>query len=136
MAHLQPNTCGSEIRSTHPYAFRSGEWGEITGVVKFYGRDCYRIRWPRRERRPDMETIDYWPVEDPSDTGREFRVMPPDSGPKLVNERYLKAVYGEGYRWWFERDTLAHHICFVVWRVVSVYFIREGSHVRFSGSVR
>ncbi len=61
-----------EIRSTHPYAFRSGEWGRITGVFKFDGRDCYRIQWPQWPQR-NLETIDYWPVEDPSDDQREFR---------------------------------------------------------------
>lgn len=51
---------------------------------------------------------------------------------KVVNERYLKAVYGKDYRWWFERNMAAHHLCFVVWRVFSVWLFRDGSRVRCS----
>lgn len=60
-----------QIRSVHPYGFRSGEWGEILTTVEMDdGRVCYLIAWPESERRP--VEVDWWPVEDPSDE-REFR---------------------------------------------------------------
>ena len=55
----------SEVRSTHPNGFRSGEWGRILTTVESHGRDCYLIQWA------DGVT-DWWPVVDPSDE-REYR---------------------------------------------------------------
>ena len=72
MSELRESALATEIRSVHPYGFRSGEWGTITGIFRYEGRDCYRIKWPQREPKPDLETIDYWPLEDASDQ-REFR---------------------------------------------------------------
>lgn len=64
----------AEIRSLHPYAYMSGDWGRITGVVKYDGRECYRICWPTGTDRYGKvtTTVDYWPVDDPDDE-REFR---------------------------------------------------------------
>lgn len=63
-----------EIRSTHPYGFRSGEWGRVVGVGTVNGRPCYRICWPPRDTvtgRP-LATEDWWVVDDAHES-REFR---------------------------------------------------------------
>lgn len=55
----------AEIRSCHPYAFHSGEWGRLLTTVESQGRDCYLIQWPDGAE-------DWWPVEDAM-AGYEFR---------------------------------------------------------------
>ena len=60
-----------EIRATHVYGFRSGEWAVITGVEWANERPCYRVRFP------DGGT-DSWVIEDPSDP-YEFRRRANDS---------------------------------------------------------
>lgn len=49
----------TEIRTTHPYGFRSGEWAQLLTIAPApEGRDCYVVRFP------DGAT-DYWVVNDP-----------------------------------------------------------------------
>lgn len=55
---------GQQIRSMHPWAYRSGEWATITGVTEKYVHDnerrgCYQLRWP------DGATDD-WAIIDPA----------------------------------------------------------------------
>lgn len=48
------------IRATHPYAYRSGKWAEITGLTGWppgAERPCYIVRFPDG-------TEDYWLVDD------------------------------------------------------------------------
>lgn len=52
------------IRSTHPDAFRSGQWAEVRTVAPGTDRDCYVVEFP------DGAT-DYWVVDD-SAAGYEF----------------------------------------------------------------
>lgn len=54
------------IRATHQYGFRSGEWAEVTGIEWQNNRPCFIVRFV------DGVT-DSWPVYDPSDP-YEFRV--------------------------------------------------------------
>ena len=55
-----------EIRATHHYGFRSGQWARILSTVPApNGRDCYLVQFP------DGVT-DWWLVNDPSDP-YEFR---------------------------------------------------------------
>jgi hypothetical protein len=51
---------GQQIRATHPYGYRCGEWGRILGVTATRDRVCYMVAW-------DDEDHDLWPVEDPDD---------------------------------------------------------------------
>lgn len=48
---------GHRIRGTHPYCFKSGEWGLIIGLERINGRLCWNILWPGGE-------VDDWPIED------------------------------------------------------------------------
>lgn len=55
---------GQEIRSWHPYAYRSGQWALIIGITEVcihenQGRGCYQLQWP------DGATDD-WAIEDPA----------------------------------------------------------------------
>lgn len=54
-----------QIRSQHLHAYKSGEWGDLTGVALHNGRPCYEIRWGT--------DTDLWPVVD-LDADYEFRV--------------------------------------------------------------
>jgi hypothetical protein len=54
-----------EIRATHQYGFRSGEWAKVVGVDYARNRPCYYVLFP------DGQT-DHWPVYDLSDK-YEFR---------------------------------------------------------------
>ena len=65
----------TEIRSTHPYAFRPGVWAAITDIEWFEPdglepRYCYRVRFP------EDGFVDYLPIEN-SGYGYEFRVLGP-----------------------------------------------------------
>jgi hypothetical protein len=53
----QPAEPDTQIRATHPYGFRSGEWARVVNVVPARGRDCYLVEFP------DGVT-DLWPVID------------------------------------------------------------------------
>jgi hypothetical protein len=57
----------TEIRATHPDAFRSGQWATLTGTLDDpeSGRRCYAVRFPDGES-------DFWPVQD-MEHGYEFR---------------------------------------------------------------
>ena len=57
-----------QIRSVHPYGFRSGEWAIIRRTIWMNYRPCFEIEFLDRKR-------DYWPVIDASDE-REFRPGP------------------------------------------------------------
>lgn len=54
---------GQQIRSAHPWAYHSGEWANVTGIVtlKVLGeeRECYELKWSNGD-------TDEWPVNDPS----------------------------------------------------------------------
>ncbi|WP_104086548.1 hypothetical protein [Arthrobacter sp. GMC3] len=61
---MSDTRAGQEIRSQHPYAYRSGQWALITGTAKICAhenqtRGCYQLRWP------DGATDD-WAIEDPA----------------------------------------------------------------------
>lgn len=56
----------AQMRSTNPYAFHSGEWALVIGLIEDRGRPCYLLGWPNGD-------IDTWPVEDTSDLERQFR---------------------------------------------------------------
>lgn len=47
-----------QIRTNHPYGFRSGEWAELKATVPGTDRDCYLVEFP------DGVT-DFWVVNDP-----------------------------------------------------------------------
>jgi hypothetical protein len=49
------------IRSCHPYAYKSGEWGQIVGMSMVDGRGCWDVVWPDG-------SVDTWPFDD--DTAR------------------------------------------------------------------
>lgn len=55
----------SQIRATHPYSFRSGEWAALLTTVPGPDRECYLVQFP------DGVT-DFWVVGDPA-AGYEFR---------------------------------------------------------------
>lgn len=62
----------TEIRGTHPYIFRSGQWAELIGIEPYVPddgsnkeRNCYRVKFP-----DGFE--DWWPITDPI-AGYEFR---------------------------------------------------------------
>lgn len=46
------------VRSTHSYAYKSGEWGQIVGERERKGRRVWMIVWP------DGAT-DEWAIDDP-----------------------------------------------------------------------
>lgn len=52
------------VRSSHPYAYKSGEWGQIVGEHERDGRRVWMIVWP------DGST-DEWAADDP-DANYEF----------------------------------------------------------------
>lgn len=57
---------GQQIRSEHPYAYRSGQWARIVAVVPARGRKAWLLEWP------DGAT-DTWAVLDPA-AEYEFKV--------------------------------------------------------------
>lgn len=54
-----------EVRQTHPYGFRSGEWARVLTTVESYGRPCWLVEFPDGQQ-------DWWPITDP-DAGYEVR---------------------------------------------------------------
>lgn len=56
---------GQEIRGTHPYCYRSGQWAVIRDIVTAKDRRCYLVQF-------EDSMVDFWPVED-SQAGYEFR---------------------------------------------------------------
>jgi hypothetical protein len=48
----------TEVRHTHPFAFRSGQWAQILTTVESYGRPCWLVQFP------DGVT-DWWVIDDP-----------------------------------------------------------------------
>jgi hypothetical protein len=52
------------IRSNHPHAYKSGEWGKVIGRGLFKDRQVYIVKWP------DWN-VDLWPVAD-NDAKYEF----------------------------------------------------------------
>jgi hypothetical protein len=55
------------IRSNHPYAYKSGQWGAITGLVTVKGRSCYNVIF-------QDGSVDHWPVVDEQ---AEYEFAPP-----------------------------------------------------------
>ena len=49
---------GQMIKSDHPYAYRSGQWGEVIGVSQINSRPCWVVQW-----EPDYD-LDHWPQDD------------------------------------------------------------------------
>lgn len=78
-----------EIRSTHPYGFRSGTWAEILGVEWKNDRPCFKIMFP------EDRFVDWWPVHDEWDP-YEFR-----KGPDLSGQDH--PVAGDGLSRWADR---------------------------------
>ena len=35
-----------QIRTTHPYGFRCGEWATLVSTISVRGRDCHLVRFP------------------------------------------------------------------------------------------
>lgn len=68
----EPALDAVEIRATHRYGFRSGEWAVVEGIRWANGRACYRVRFPDARR-------DSWVVNDPSDP-YEFRLAQSHTG--------------------------------------------------------
>lgn len=63
----------TQIRATHRYAYRSGEWAALCGTTGLPGfpegdRDCYLVRFPDG-------ACDFWAVDAPA-FGYEFREAP------------------------------------------------------------
>lgn len=54
-----------DIRATHPYGFRSGEWATIIGVIWMNGQPCYEVQFSDGK-------VDQWPIHDEWDD-YEFR---------------------------------------------------------------
>lgn len=57
---------GMLIRSRHPQAFRSGQWGQIVGVREVTvtvnnRRPCFEVKWDASD---SLDKTDLWPVED------------------------------------------------------------------------
>lgn len=50
---------GKWMRSSHPYAFRSGSWAEVIAVYTFRDRPNYVLVWPEDAR------ADLWVCDDP-----------------------------------------------------------------------
>jgi len=64
---------GQQIRSFHPWAYKSGEWATVVGVTENCAhenqqRGCFQLEWP------DGSTDD-WAIEDPV-AEYEFRDTP------------------------------------------------------------
>lgn len=61
-----------QIRATHPYGFRSGQWAIVIGVVwsNEHNRPCYKVIFP------EDAVVDFWPLQDTSDS-YEFRKNEP-----------------------------------------------------------
>jgi hypothetical protein len=55
-----PSRVGQQIRATHPYGFRCGTWGTITGQGQDGPRELYEVTF-------DDGFVDWWVVHDPSD---------------------------------------------------------------------
>jgi hypothetical protein len=53
------------IRSTHLFAFRSGEWARLVGVERIGNRPCYLVEFLDGDD-------DEWAINDPA-AGYEFR---------------------------------------------------------------
>jgi hypothetical protein len=58
---------GQQIKGTHPYTFRTGEWAVIRSVVPGSDRNCYLVEF-------EDGATDFWPVDD-SVEPYEFRNM-------------------------------------------------------------
>lgn len=54
-----------QIRATHHYGFRNGQWAFLISVIWMNNRACYKVLFPDG-------VIDYWPIYDPADS-YEFR---------------------------------------------------------------
>lgn len=54
-----------EVRQTHPYGFRSGEWARVLTTIESYGRPCWLVEFGDGVQ-------DWWPIED-ADAGYEVR---------------------------------------------------------------
>ena len=57
-----------QVKSNHPYAFRSGTWACIYDERVINGRKNWLVAW-------DDWVFDYWVVDDPA-AGYEFRPCP------------------------------------------------------------
>jgi len=50
----------AQIRGTHQYSFRSGQWADLVALVWFNDRPCYEVRF-------EDGYVDEWPIIDSSD---------------------------------------------------------------------
>jgi hypothetical protein len=69
-----------EIRATHPYGFRSGQWAWLARVEWFAGRACFFVQFP------DL-AVDHWPIQDPADP-YEFRQRHDPTLDRAFDETY------------------------------------------------
>lgn len=52
---------GQRIRGTHPYTYRTGEWGKVLGLARHpSGHFCYMVGF-------DDEDHDVWVINDPDE---------------------------------------------------------------------
>jgi len=64
----------AQIRGTHPYAFRSGEWAELVAIVWFNNRLCYEVAFPNvGSGSHPLATVDVWSV---INSGYDYEVRP------------------------------------------------------------
>lgn len=47
----------TDIRTMHPYGYRTGQWAALKGTVVINGRQCYKVEF-------DDGRQDYWVVSD------------------------------------------------------------------------
>jgi hypothetical protein len=54
--HFDPRAV-REVRQTHPYGYRSGEWAKVLTIVESHGRDCWLVLF-------EDGNTDWWPITD------------------------------------------------------------------------
>jgi len=50
----------TQIRNNHRYAFRKGQWANLTGMELFKGRQCYVVEFS------EDSFVDWWVISDTS----------------------------------------------------------------------
>jgi hypothetical protein len=62
----------AQIRTVHQYGFRSGEWGDLLGVVVYRSRPCYVVAFHDDQTVRGNAELDLWPCAD-ENGNYEFR---------------------------------------------------------------
>ncbi len=63
-----------QIKSDHPYQFRTGQWACIDGVRFVNGRPCWHVFWPDH-------VMDLWVIHDPQ-ANYEYRECEVENDPE------------------------------------------------------